>query len=357
LERLTPQTVVAGANGDEQPLLIRALRREVVERVPVWFMRQAGRSLPEYRELRKQGSLLEICETPELAAEVTLQPVRRHGVDAAILFSDIMVPLHAIGVGVDIVPGVGPVIEEPIRDASGLARLRPFEPEVDAPYVLETVRRLVDELDVPLIGFTGAPFTHASYLVEGRPSKAQSLTKALMFGQPELWRALLDRLADMGAASLRAQVQAGASAVQIFDSWSGSLSAADYDMYVAPAVRRLFDQIADLGVPRILFGVGTHHLLENMRASGAEAIGLDWRTPLSEGAARLGPEIALQGNLDPSTCLCPWDEVEARTLSVLDQAPERGYVFNLGHGVLPETPPETLTRIVDLVRERSLVAV
>lgn len=320
-------------------------------------MRQAGRSLPEYRELRKQGSLLEICETPELAAEVTLQPVRRHGVDAAILFSDIMVPLHAIGVGVDIVPGVGPVIEEPIRDASGLARLRPFEPEVDAPYVAETVRRLVDELDVPLIGFTGAPFTLASYLVEGRPSKAQSLTKALMFGQPDLWRELLEKLADIGAASLRAQVQAGASAVQIFDSWSGSLSAADYDLYVAPAVRRLFDQIADLGVPRILFGVGTHHLLENMRASGAEAIGLDWRTPLSEAAARLGPDIALQGNLDPSTCLCPWDVVEERTLSILDQAPERGYVFNLGHGVLPETPPEKLTRIVELVRERSLVAV
>lgn len=350
-----PHTAAAGAIHDQLPLLIRALRREPVERIPVWFMRQAGRSLPEYRDLRKRGGLLEICETPELATEVTLQPVRRHGVDAAILFSDIMVPLHAIGVGVDIVPGVGPVIDAPIRDRGGLRQLRPFEPELDAPYLLETVRQLVGELTVPLIGFSGAPFTLASYLVEGRPSKAQSLTKALMHSDPELWRDLLDRLADIGAASLRAQVQAGASAVQIFDSWTGSLSAADYEVHVAPAVQRLFDQIADLGVPRILFGVGTNHLLESLRASGAEAIGLDWRTPLSEGAARLGPEVALQGNLDPSTCLCPWDVVEARTLAILEQAPQRGYVFNLGHGVLPETPPETLTRIVSLVREHSLV--
>lgn len=354
LEHIIP-VPTTGTEAQDEPLLIRALRREPVERVPVWFMRQAGRSLPEYRELRTRGSLLELCETPELAAEVTMQPVRRHGVDAAILFSDIMLPLHAIGVGVDIVPGIGPVIEHPIRDASGLSRIRQFEPEEDAPYVTETVRRLVAELPVPLIGFTGAPFTLASYLVEGGPSKTQALTKAMMLGQPELWRELLNRLADIGAASLRAQVNAGARAVQIFDSWMGSLSAADYREHVAPSVRRLLDQIEDLGVPRILFGLGTNHMLEEMATSGAEAVGLDWRTPLGIGGARLGPDVALQGNLDPSVCLCPWDVVESRTVAVLEQAPERGHVFNLGHGVLPETPPETLTRIVELVRERSMV--
>jgi uroporphyrinogen decarboxylase len=341
------------AQTDFAPLFIRALRCEAVERTPVWFMRQAGRSLPEYRALRESGTLLEICENPELATEVTLQPVRRHGVDAAIIFSDIMLPLHAIGVGVDIVPGVGPVINDPIRETRDLERVRPFEPEADAPYLVETVKSLVAELSVPLIGFTGAPFTLASYLVEGGPSKTHSLTKAMMLREPQLWRELLDRLADIGAASLRAQVQAGAQAVQIFDSWIGTLSVADYERSVAPSVRRLFDQVADLGVPRILFGVGTGHLLESMQASGAEAMGLDWRVGLQEGAARLGPEIALQGNLDPSICLCPWDVVQARTLDVLSQAPARGYVFNLGHGVLPETPPETLTQIVELVREQT----
>lgn len=320
-------------------------------------MRQAGRSLPEYRELRSSDTLLEICRTPELAAEVTLQPVRRHGVDAAILFSDIMLPLHAIGIDLDIVPGVGPVIAEPVRETRDLARLRPFEPEADAPYLIETVRRLAAELPVPLIGFTGAPFTLASYLVEGGPSKAQSKTKALMTSEPELFADLLNRLADIGAASLRAQVHAGAQAVQIFDSWIGTLSAADYEQHVAPAVRRLFGAIADLRVPRILFGVGTGHLLESMSESGAEALGLDWRTPLPEGARRLGPEVALQGNLDPAVCLCPWDVVEARTLEILERAPERGHVFNLGHGVLPETPPDTLTRLVELVHEHSAVTV
>lgn len=318
-------------------------------------MRQAGRSLPEYRELRKSGTLIELCETPELAAEVTLQPVRRHGVDAAILFSDIMIPLHAIGVGVEIVPGVGPVIAAPIRDRRGVERLRPFEPEVDAPYVVETVARLVAELDVPLIGFTGAPFTLASYLIEGGPSKSHALTKAFMYSEPELWRQMLERLADIGAASLRAQVNAGAQAVQVFDSWVGSLSLADYRQHVAPAVKRLLDGVADLNVPRILFGVGTGHLLEAMRESGAEAIGLDWRVPLDQGSARLGPEIAIQGNLDPAACLCSWDVARERTLEVLDRAPERGYVFNLGHGVLPETDPALLTRVVEFVREQTQV--
>jgi uroporphyrinogen decarboxylase len=338
---------------DDAPLLVRALRREPVERVPVWFMRQAGRSLPEYQALRTSGTLLELCENPELATEVTMQPVRRHGVDAAILFSDIVLPLHAIGVGVEIVPGVGPVIDQPIRNAKDLQRLRPFEPDVDAPYLSETVRRLVAELPVPLIGFTGAPFTLASYLVEGGPSKAQSLTRALMLSEPAVWSELLMRLADIGAASLRAQVNAGAQAVQIFDSWIGTLSVKDYERSVAPAVRHLFDSISDLDVPRVLFGVGTGHLLESMADSGAEAIGLDWRVPLADGAARLGPEVALQGNLDPAACLCDWDIAKAHTLAVLEQAPSEGYVFNLGHGVLPETPPENLTRIVELVHERT----
>jgi uroporphyrinogen decarboxylase len=338
----------------QAPLLLRALRREPVERVPVWFMRQAGRSLPEYRALRTGGGLLELCRDPDLAAEVTLQPVRRHGVDAAILFSDIVVPIHATGVGVEIVAGVGPVIEQPIRTRADLARLRPFEPDVDAPYLAETVSRLVAELEVPLIGFAGAPFTVASYLVEGGPSKSHSVTKAMMYSEPALWADLLERLADMAATSLRAQVLAGAAAVQVFDSWIGTLGVADYERFVAPAMQRLFDAIDDLGVPRIVFGVGTGHLLESLAATGAEAVGLDWRVPLSEGRTRLGPDVALQGNLDPAVCLAPWEVVEQRVLEILDAAPAEGHVFNLGHGVLPETPPETLTRIVDLVRERTL---
>lgn len=319
-------------------------------------MRQAGRSLPEYRELRTHGTLIDLCENPALAAEVTMQPVRRHGVDAAILFSDIMIPLHAIGIGVEIVPGVGPVIAEPVRQLSDVARLRKFEPATDAPYLIETVERLVAELDVPLIGFTGAPFTLASYLIEGGPSKTHALTKAFMYSQPELWHQMLERLADIGAASLRAQILAGAQAVQIFDSWVGCLSLADYQRHVAPAVRRLMDQVADLGVPRILFGVGTGHLLEAMRDSGAEAIGLDWRVPLDEGVARLGPGVAVQGNLDPAACLCSWDVARERALEVLARAPGRGYVFNLGHGVSPETDPELLTRLVALVREQTQVS-
>lgn len=338
----------------DRALLIRALRREPVERAPVWFMRQAGRSLPEYRELRRSGGLIELCQTPALAAEVTLQPVRRHGVDAAILFSDIVLPLHAIGIGVEIVPGVGPVIDEPIRSATDVERIRSFEPEADAPYLTETVRLLVSELDVPLIGFTGAPFTLASYLVEGGPSKAQSLTKALMLAEPGVWQDLMFRLADLGAASLRAQVQAGAQAVQIFDSWIGTLSVADYERSVAPAMRHLFAAIADLEVPRVLFGVGTGHLLESMAAIGPEAIGVDWRVPLNEASRRLGPGIALQGNLDPSACLCPWAVTSEQARAVLEQAPATGYVFNLGHGVLPTTPPETLTRLVEFVGQHSM---
>jgi uroporphyrinogen decarboxylase len=340
----------------EAPLLVRALRGEPVERPPVWFMRQAGRSLPEYRALRKGRTLLELARTPELTAEVTLQPVRRHGVDAAILFSDIVVPLAGVGVDLEIRPGVGPVIAAPIRTAADVRRLRPLEPDEDLPEVAEAVRLLCSELTVPLIGFAGGPFTLASYLIEGGPSKAQAKTKAMMLGQPALFRDLLDRLAAIAAASQRAQVRAGAAAVQVFESWIGSLSRAQYERHVAPATRALFQELGDLGVPRVLFGVGTGHLLEAMADTGPDALGLDWRTPMSEARRRLGPDIALQGNLDPAALLAPWPSVDAEARAALADAPDTGYVFNLGHGVLPETPPDVPGRLVDLVHEHALEA-
>jgi uroporphyrinogen decarboxylase len=341
------------AAGTAQSLLVRALRGEPVERVPVWFMRQAGRSLPEYRELRRGRTLMELARTPELAAEVTLQPVRRHGVDAAILFSDIVVPLDGIGVDVEIRPGVGPVMAQPVRSAADVRRLRPLEPGEDLPELAETVRLLCSQLDVPLIGFAGGPFTLASYLVEGGPSKAQARTKALMLSDPPLFHELLSRLAGIAAASLRAQVQAGAAAIQVFDSWIGSLSREQYERHVAPVTRRLFAELADLGVPRIAFGVGSGHLLEAIAATGPDAIGLDWRTPLDEARRRLGPGIALQGNLDPTALLAPWSVVQAEAAAVLARAPARGYVFNLGHGVPPDTPPEVPGRIVELVHRHA----
>ena len=347
---------MAAAVGGQAPLLVRALRGEAVDRTPVWFMRQAGRSLPEYRELRRGRTLMELATTPELAAEVTMQPVWRHDVDAAVLFSDIVVPLAAVGVDVEIRPGVGPVIADPIRDAGGVRRLRRFEPEEDLPELGATVRLLCSELAVPLVGFAGGPFTLASYLVEGGPSKSQARTKGLMQGQPALFRELLDRLAAIAAASLRAQVAAGAAAVQVFDSWIGFLSRAHYERHVAPATRRLLTELRGLGVPRVAFGVGTGHLLEAIAATGPDAVGLDWRTPIGEARRRLGPGIALQGNLDPATLLAPWECVRAEASAVLSAAPSTGYVFNLGHGVLPETPPDVPGRLVELVREHALLA-
>ena len=336
------------------PLLVRALRGETVERPPVWFMRQAGRSLPEYRALRKGRSLLELARNAALTAEVTLQPVRRHAVDAAILFSDIVVPLAGIGFGVEIRPGVGPVIAAPVRSTADVRRLRRLEPEEDLPELAEAVRLLCAELDVPLIGFAGGPFTLASYLIEGGPSKTQARTKAMMLGQPVLFRELLDRLAGIAAATLRAQVQAGAAAVQIFESWIGFLSRAQYERHVVPPTRTLLDDTSDLAVPRILFGVGTGHLLEAMADTGPDAVGLDWRTPVSEARDRLGPGIALQGNLDPAVLLAPWSSIEAEARAVLADAPASGYVFNLGHGVLPDTPPDVPGRLVELVHEYAL---
>ena len=346
-------TLVTGAVGEDHGLssapLLRALRGEPVEQIPVWFMRQAGRSLPEYRAVRERATLMEITHIPELAAEVTLQPVRRHGVDAAILFSDIVTPLEAVGVDVDIRPGVGPVIATPVRTAREVRRLRQFEPAADAPWLAEAVRLACSQLSVPLIGFAGGPFTLASYLVEGGPSKTQARAKALMLADPFCWRMLLEYLADVALASLAAQVQAGAQAVQVFDSWIGSLSARHYVAHVLPVMRRLFDGLAALGVPRVYFGLGAGHLLEAIGSIGPDAVGLDWRVPLREGRLRLPHGVALQGNLDPVACLAPCAVLEAEVGEVLAAAPGRGYVFNLGHGVLPETDPGLLTHLVELV--------
>ena len=330
--------------------LLRAARGLPAERVPVWFMRQAGRSLPEYRALRGEGSILDAIHDPELSAEITLQPVRRYGVDAAILYSDIVVPAAAIGFGVDVEPGLGPVVSEPFRTAADLARLRPFEPEVDAPYVAETIRHVVKELDgTPLIGFAGAPFTVASYLIEGRPSRTYGLTKAMMHGDPELWRQLLDRQADMAIASLLAQVDAGASAIQLFDSWAGALAPDVYREAVMPASAKVLAALEPTGVPRIHFGVGTGELLPLMGEAGADVVGVDWRVPLDVARDRL-PGKAVQGNLDPAVCLAPWAVVADRTRDVLHRNAGRpGHIFNLGHGVLPELDPGVLKEVVDLV--------
>ncbi len=331
---------------------LRALRREPVDRTPVWFMRQAGRYLPEYRELRGDRDILEAIRVPELAVELTLQPLRRMPLDAAIVFADIMVPVAAIGVPVRIEPGVGPVVDEPIRDAGGVARLRTLEPDVDEPFVSETIRLLRKELRVPLIGFAGAPFTLASYLVEGGPSRDHARTKALMHDDLDTWATLMDALADLSRSHLLAQIEAGAQAVQLFDSWVGALSPSDYTRGVQPWVRRVLE---DLPVPSIHFGVGTGELLGLMRDAGGDAIGVDWRVPLDRAWERIGGDRAIQGNLDPSICTASWDAVERAAVEVLDRAAGRdGHVFNLGHGVLPRTSPENLQRLVDLVHERTV---
>jgi uroporphyrinogen decarboxylase len=337
---------------------LAACRAEPHDRVPVWFMRQAGRSLPEYRALRGDGSILDAIRRPELAAELTLQPVRRYGVDAAILYSDIVVPVAAIGFGVDVAPGTGPVVAEPFRSRADLDRLRPLDAERDAPYVLETVAKVNAELpdDVPLIGFAGAPFTVASYLVEGGPSRSYIKTKGLMHTDPVLWDALLDRLADLSIASLRSQVAHGARAVQLFDSWAGALSPRHYERSVLPASSKVFDALADLGVPRIHFGVDTGDLLSLFARAGADVVGVDWRTPLSAARARTAEGPALQGNLDPAVCLAPWEVVAAEVRSVLaDNDGHPGHVFNLGHGVLPGTDPSILERVVELVHREGIV--
>ena len=290
-----------------------------------------------------------MCRTPELAAEATLQPVRRLGVDAAILFSDIVVPVQAVGIELDIKPAVGPVIAQPIRSAKDVRGLRPLVPEEDVPFVLEAIRILVEELDVPLIGFGGAPFTLASYLIEGGPSKTHARTKAMMLGDRKAWSALMDRLSDIVTAYMRAQVEAGASALQLFDSWAGHLSPGDYRDHVYPWVARIFDALADLGVPRIHFGVGTGELLPLMKAVGADVVGIDWRVPLDEARRRIGDDPVVQGNLDPAACFAPFQVVAGKADEILKQGGGRGHIFTLGHGVLPETDPDVLERLVDHV--------
>ncbi len=317
---------------------------------PVWFMRQAGRSLPEYRAIRGAGSILQAVQDPALATEITLQPVRRYRTDAAILYSDIMVPIAAAGFGVDIKPGVGPVAEQPFRSRADLDRVRPFEPDEHAPYVAETVRLLVRELPVPLIGFVGAPFTVASYLIEGGPSRTYTKTKALMLGDPELFGELLGRLAQQALVSLRSQVAAGARAVQVFDSWAGALPPSHYERFVLPHSRTVLQGVADLGVPRIHFGVNTGELLGLMAAAGADVVGVDWRVPLDAARRRVPSGTALQGNLDPAVIIAGWDATRAEAAEVLRRnGSEVGHVFNLGHGVLPETDPDVLARLADYV--------
>jgi uroporphyrinogen decarboxylase len=335
-------------------LLVRACRREPVPHTPVWFMRQAGRSLPEYRRIREGVAMLDSCMRPDLVTEITLQPVRRYDVDAAILFSDIVVPLRAVGVDVDIKPGVGPVMAHPVRTLEDVSRLRALEPG-DVPYITEAVKALVGELGgKPLIGFAGGPFTLASYLIEGGPSKNHDRTKALMYGNPELWHALMGRLAGIAVAFLQVQIEAGAAAVQLFDSWVGVVSPEDYRHAILPHTSRVFAALAASGVPRIHFGVGTGELLGLLGEAGADVVGVDWRIPLDEASRRVGGGKAVQGNLDPSVLLAPWDVIEPRARAILDRGRTvPGHVFNLGHGVLPQTDPDILARLTDLVHEAS----
>ncbi len=337
----------------ESPFL-RACRRQPVPYTPVWYMRQAGRSLPEYRATRASTSMLEACTTADIITEITLQPLRRFAVDAAIFFSDIVVPLRALGVDIDIKPGVGPVMGQPFRGPGDLAPLRPLDAS-QVPYVTAAVTALTTELGAtPLIGFAGGPFTLASYLVEGGPSKNHERTKALMYGDPGLWHDLLGRLAEVTISFLSIQVAAGASAVQVFDSWVGAVSPDDYRASVLPHSSRIFQALADSGVPRIHFGTGTGELLGLMGQAGADVVGVDWRVPLDEAARRAGAGKALQGNLDPAVLLAPWPVVADRARRVLAQGrAAAGHVFNLGHGVLPQTSPDVLARLTDLVHTES----
>ncbi|HSP73911.1 MAG TPA: uroporphyrinogen decarboxylase [Gaiellaceae bacterium] len=335
------------------PLLVRAARREAVERTPVWFMRQAGRSLPEYRAIRERHTLFEIVAQPELCAEVTLQPVRRHDVDAAVMFSDIMFPVLWMGVGVELVEGIGPVVREPVRTAADVARLVVPEPEATMAPMLEAVRLVRAELrpDQAVVGFCGGPFTVAGYLVEGKPSRDFTTVKALMYREPQVWHALMEKLADTFAAYVAAKVRHGADVVQLFDSWVGALSPADYEEFVAPWSARI---LAAVEAPTIHFGTGTATLLRSMAAAGGDVIGLDWRIPLDRGWDEAGADRGVQGNLDPATLFAPWERLAAAADDVLRRAAGRpGHVFNLGHGVFPRTDPAVLTRLREHVHART----
>ena len=332
-----------------------ACRLQHTDRTPVWFMRQAGRYLPEYRKLREKYGLLEICKNPELAAEVTLMPLRRFPLDAAIIFADLMTPLEAMGVKFELREGIGPIIEDKICSLSDVDRLRVPDGEGIAPQTLQAIKLVKEQLDgTPLIGFAGAPFTLASYLVEGKGSRDFTTAKQFMFSEPKAWHALMEKLTTVIVRFLRAQVRAGADALQVFDSWVGCLSPEDYREFVLPHMKRLFEETADLGVPRIHFGTNTTTLLTMMKEAGGEVIGLDWRIPLDVAWETLNFEVAVQGNLDPATLLGPFELVRQRTLDILKRANGRpGHIFNLGHGILPQTAPDTIARLVDLVHSAS----
>jgi uroporphyrinogen decarboxylase len=339
------------------PLLVRACRREPVERTPVWFMRQAGRSLPEYRELRRRFTLFDVCRQPELCAEVTLQPVAAHGVDAAVMFADIMLPVLGMGVDVELVENVGPVIDRPVETMADVERLRVPEPEEAVPFVLEAVRLVRRELapERAVVGFCGGPFTVAGYLIEGRPTREFAKTKRCMYSAPDVWHGLMEKLAASFGAYVAAQVRSGADVIQLFDSWVGALSVDDYGEFAAPYSARILESVP-APAPTIHFGTGTAHLLRDMARAGGDVIGLDWRVPIADGWQLVGFDRGVQGNLDPALLLGPFERVATATNAILAAVDGRpGHVFNLGHGVLPETDPADLRRLVELVHERTAV--
>ncbi|MCZ8519105.1 MULTISPECIES: uroporphyrinogen decarboxylase [Paenibacillus] len=338
---------------------IRACKKESVDTLPVWYMRQAGRYDPDYRKIKEKYSLLEICQQPELAAEVTLMPVRKLGVDAAILYSDIMNPVASIGIDFDIVKNIGPVIDNPIRSAADVERLRPIQVEKDLSHVLKTIEILSADLQVPLITFAGAPFTLASYLIEGKPSKSYIRTKGLMYGEPAVWFQLMDKLGDMVITYLKSHIAAGAKAVQLFDSWIGALSPADFRVYVLPTIQRIFAELKHLEQPKIYFpGVASGELLPHLQGIEADVIGLDWRVPINEGRRRVGPRYAVQGNLDPYVLTAPMKVIQEQAKAIIDEGiQEPGYVFNLGHGLFPEASLEKLKELTDYIHDYSREAI
>ncbi|GLF85083.1 MULTISPECIES: uroporphyrinogen decarboxylase [Bacillus] len=333
---------------------LKACKGEKTDHVPVWYMRQAGRSQPEYRALKEKYGLFEITHQPELCAYVTRLPVEQYGVDAAILYKDIMTPLPAIGVDVEIKNGIGPVIDAPIRSKADIERLGELHPEEDLPYVLDTIQLLTKEqLNVPLIGFAGAPFTMASYMIEGGPSKNYHKTKALMYSDPEAWMLLMNKLADMTITYIRAQVKAGVSAFQIFDSWVGALNAADYRTFIKPVMQRIFTELKSENVPMIMYGVGASHLAKDWHDLPLDVVGLDWRMSVDE-ARKEGLTKTLQGNLDPTILLAPWEVIEERAKDILDQGMKSDhFIFNLGHGVFPDVSPDTLKKLTDFIHDYS----
>lgn len=333
-------------------LVVQAANNKATDTVPVWFMRQAGRSLPEYRAIRGSGSILETIKNPELSAEISLQPLRRYGVDAVILYSDIVVPAYAVGFGIEVIQGRGPVVSQPFRSEDGLKRLRPLEPETDTEYVIKTVQMLTKEIDVPLIGFAGAPFTVASYLIEGGPSKTYVNTKSMMRSNPKLFHQLMDRLSQLAISSLSSQIEAGASLYQLFDSWAGVLSPREYGAMVAPYSSAIFKALSKYNVPSIHFGVGTSNLLEIMADSGCSTLGIDDRIGIDQAYARTNGQVGLQGNLDPVNIIIGAETAIAESTRVLQESAVcDGYIFNLGHGVLPESNPDTLAAVVDFVHQ------